>query len=210
MPPISAGAAGTTAEQKASVRETRSGAMTLVSGPEHDPATAANGTGVIDAAISGNGRWVAFTSDATNLVPGFVDGNGDGTTDVYLVDTATGDLTLVSHATPSLLTGANNQSDTASLSADGRYLLYTSLASDLVTPFTKADGAAAFDAYVYDRVVGTTTLVSRSPASASTTGNGQTLFAYITPDGRYAVLQSAATDFVPGFVDNNGTRTTST
>jgi Tol biopolymer transport system component len=77
-------------------------------------------------AISGDGRYVAFTSDATNLVPR--DRNGSG--DVFLHDAGTGQLTLVSRT--SMGGSANGHSAAPALSADGRIVAFQSDASDLV------------------------------------------------------------------------------
>src|SRR5262245_12602180 len=62
------GAAGTTGISKVYLRDVRTGALTLVSGPENQPNVVADGTAATPA-ISGDGRWIAFSSTATNLVP---------------------------------------------------------------------------------------------------------------------------------------------
>jgi Tol biopolymer transport system component len=195
------GAAGTTTQSKMYLRDVRTGSMTLVGGPEGAPGTAANGS-VSEAELSDDGRWVAYRSDSTNLVPGFVNGNANNT-DVFLTDTQTGAVTLVSHSTAGPLAGANASSDNPSISADGRYVAYTSTATNLISPFTDNDGVGAYDVFVYDRVTGTTTLISRSQGSATATANGESLFAAISPDGRYVAIESGATDLVPGFANNN-------
>src|SRR5438093_688563 len=85
------------------------------------------------------------------------------------------------HAGPRL--GPNSESNTAPRSGHGRYVSFTSKATNVVGGFTDNDGAVTYDAYVYDRVTGTRTLVSRSFVQAGTTGNGATIDAAISPDG---------------------------
>src|SRR4051794_1395645 len=123
---LGGGAVGTTALSKAYLKDTTTGQLTLVSNREQQPNTVADQSirhG--DVAISGDGRWIAFASFATNLVPGFVDANS-ADADVYLYEVATGDLTLVSHAAGAPLTTSSKSSETPSLSYDGRYVLYAS------------------------------------------------------------------------------------
>ena len=108
----------------------------------------------------------------------------------------------MSHSTSGALTGANGQADTPSISHDGRYVLYGSHATDLVSGFTDGNGGL-YDVYVFDRTTGTNTLVTRTPGSATTGLNGDALDASITPDGRYAVVNSRATNLMT-FTDNNG------
>src|SRR4051812_42418326 len=126
----------------------------------------------------------AFGSTATNLIPGFVQHNGTEP-DLYLYEVATGDLTLVSHSTASAVDGVNGQADTPSISRDGRYVLYGSNSTNLVSGFSDGNGGGGYDIYVFDRTTGTNTLVTRTAGSATTGLNQEALDAAITPDGRY-------------------------
>ena len=90
----------------------------------------------------------------------------------------------------------NADSSGAAMSADGRYLAFSSNASNLVP----GDTNGCSDAFVKDLQTGITTRVSAD--SAGNQGNGASFATAITPDGRYAVIVSNATNFVAG--DTNG------
>jgi Ca2+-binding RTX toxin-like protein len=153
--------------------------------------------------ISTDGRFVAFDSDATNLVPGDTN-NGS---DVFVRDRLTNTTTRVS--VDSAGNEANNDSGTPSISADGRFVAFTSFATNLAPGDTKNQSQI----FVRDRLTNTTTLLSVD--SIGNPGNtpvpsGRYL-GYIgssTPsisaDGRLVVFHSDATNLVPG--DTNNTR----
>jgi hypothetical protein len=96
------------------------------------------------ATISADGRYVAFSSNADNLVGN--DTNGDS--DVFLKDTWTGDIELIS-ANGNGGSG-NNVSEPTAVSADGRFVMFDSMASDLVP----GDDNRSWDAFLYDRTTG--------------------------------------------------------
>ncbi|MFI2710429.1 hypothetical protein ACH495_09905 [Micromonospora sp. NPDC018662] len=153
----------------------------------------AQGNGVsFGAATSGTGRYVAFISVASNLVPG----DTNGVRDIFVRDRLTSTTSLVSVST----TGAqgNGESTVPSISHDGRFVAFTSYATNLVAGDT--NGVA--DLFVRDRLLGTTTRVSVS--SAGVQGNGPSGFtsSMISGNGRYAIFYSAASNLVPG--DTNG------
>ncbi len=140
--------------------------------------------------ISSDGRFVAYTSYASNLVPG----DTNGTFDVFLYDRRSGTTERVSVATGGVQ--GNNQSTFASISADGRFVAFESVASNFVP-----GGAHGLNVYVRDRLNGTTDIVSL------TTGGAQTHYGLnelpsISEDGRYVVFRSYDRDLVPG--DSNG------
>src|SRR5947199_301364 len=110
-------------------------------------------------ALSADGRFVAFTSAATNLVAG----DTNGPTDVFVHDRQRGTTERVS--VDSAGTQANGASTGVALSADGRFVAFTSAAPDLVAGDT--NGAA--DIFVHDRQTGTTERVSMD--SAGNQGN---------------------------------------
>jgi Putative Ig domain/Fibronectin type III domain/WD40-like Beta Propeller Repeat len=144
------------------------------------------------SAISADGRYVAFRSDASNLVAGDTNGFGDE----FVRDTTTGATTRVSVATDG--TQANEHSHGSALSADGRYVSFASMASNLVA----GDTNAASDVFVRDQVAGTTTRVS--VASDGTQGNGSSGSggSAISANGRYVAFVSYASNLVAG--DTNG------
>ncbi len=171
------------------VKDTVSGAVTRVStdslGTEADGWSASS-------ALSANGRHVAFYSVATNLVAG--DGNGVG--DVFLKDTVTGGTTRVS--TDSLGGEANGGAGgRASISADGRYVAFSSDASNLVA----GDTNGSFDIFVKDTLTGVTMRVSTDGAGVE--GNFHSWSPSVSDDGRFVAFESYADNFVAG--DDNGT-----
>jgi TolB protein len=141
-------------------------------------------------AVSTDGRYVAFVSYAANLVPG----DTNGTSDVFVRDLRIGTTTRVSVSSSGAQ--ADDLSSDPDLSPDGRYVAFTSFASNLVPGDTNASG----DLFVRDLRMGTTTRVSVS--SAGEQANEQSYAGALTPDGRYITFPSAASNLVPG--DANG------
>jgi len=141
-------------------------------------------------AISGDGRWVAFESNADDLIPGDTNTHRD----IFLHDTRTGITSRVSVG-PSGIEADDNSFEPA-LSRDGRYVAFHSYASNLVPGDTNPD----CDVFVRDTQQGITSLVSVS--TAGTQGNGRTSDPAISADGRYVAFLSDATNLVPD--DSNG------
>jgi Tol biopolymer transport system component len=136
--------------------------------------------------LSADGRYVAFISYATNLVPG----DTNWVDDVFVRDRQTGITERVSVAGDG--TQANESSYGPSISADGRYVAFPSDASNLVP----GDTNDRRDAFVRDRQAETTALVSVS--STGTKGNLSSGTRSISADGRYVAFISYATNLVPG------------
>ena len=172
------------------VRDLTAGLTSLASVNSAGTATGAAASSA--GSISDDGRYVAFWSDANDLVAGDPQNR-----DVFVRDLQTGATTLVSVDSGGVK--GNGPSEGAAVSSDGRYVLFTSSASNLAA----GDANGASDAFLRDRQLGTTTLVS--VATGGQTGNGGSNGGAITPDGRYAVLTSDATDLVAG-ADLNGQR----
>lgn len=148
--------------------------------------------------LSDEGRYIAFTSTTTNLVPGQSDTNGG--TDVFLYDRVTASYTLVSRsAGSSTATGNGPVTSRPVISADGRFVSFASDATNHVPG--QVDSNSLADAFLFDRETGTVTLVSRSAASPVTAANGFSLAAIVSKNGRFVLLASAATDLVPGQQD---------
>jgi Tol biopolymer transport system component len=142
--------------------------------------------------LSTDGRIIAFTSSAANLVTNTHIGL---TLDAYVRDRQTGVITLVS-VSADARSGGNNHSSGPSLSGDGRVVVFESRAQNLVTNQTSGLG----DIYVRDVAAGVTRLVSVTVAGNG--GNGTSTGASITPNGRFVVFESAASDLVAN--DTNG------
>ena len=138
------------------------------------------------AAISGGGRFVAFDSEADNLVAGDTNHYGD----VFVHDRQTGETTRVSVAGDG--TQGNSWSTSASISADGRLVAFRSLASNLVP----RDTNGCEDVFVYDRQLGRTTRVS--VVSDGKQGNAASKCPSISSDGRFVAFESEATNLVAG------------
>jgi len=139
--------------------------------------------------ISADGRYVAFDSDATNLV----EGDSNGCPDVFVRDRLAGTTERVSVSSAQV--GGNLGSCGPAISADGRYVTFFSWASNLVPGDTNEWG----DIFVRDRLAQTTERVSLSSAGAE--GNNDSVYPSISADGRYVAFESDATNLVEG--DNN-------
>jgi Tol biopolymer transport system component len=176
------------------------GNISLVSHIPAGAGTTGNG-GSSSPAMSADGSYVAFESDATNLATGQSDPGA--TLDVFLFARSTGAVTLVSHAATSTTTTANGDSGAPSISADGSFVVFESDATNLVAGQSGASGT--LDVFLYARATGTLSLVSHTPTSATTTGNGDSGAASISADGNYVVFESVASNLVTGQSDGNST-----
>lgn len=176
------------------------GTTRLVSHAAGSPVRAGSG-GADQPALSADGRYVAFASSSADLVAGVED--LATSYHVYLWDRETGQTTLVSRRAGGE-EGADNVSLNPSISADGGVVVFASAASDLV-PGVTVSGSPDLHVYLYERVSGAVSLVSRSAASASRSGNGSSFKATVSADGRFVTYVSRATDLVAGQNDANGT-----
>jgi RHS repeat-associated protein len=142
-------------------------------------------------AATPDGRYVAFVSTSNDLLPG----DFSTTLDVFVRDTVAGITELVS-ATPvggfPPVQFPPTYAEVGGISADGRYVAFVSN-SVAIIPGTSATTTNVF---VRDRVLGTTRIVSGGPTGAG--GDRGSYSAKITPDGRYVLFHSHATDLVPG------------
>lgn len=155
-----------------------------------------------NVSVSADGRYVAFESDATNLVPGLTDNNNFS--DIYLRDTRLGTLRCISIANAT--TTGNALSANPVISADGRYVIFVSKASDLVTGVT--DTNFDYDLFRFDTVTNQTQLVSINVAG-TTAGNLQSGYSDLytrmydlSDDGRYVAFVSLASN-LNGLSDTN-------
>jgi Tol biopolymer transport system component len=175
------------------------GTTTLVSRSALSAVTTGNGPSR-SPVLSADGRFVAFVSEAGDLVAGQVDPSSD--LDVFLYDRELGTTALVSRTALSAVTAGDQPSRSPVLSADGRFVAFVSRATNLVP--LQADTSLSNDVFLYDRVGATTTLVSRTSASGATTGNESSDSPSLSADGAFVVFVSPATDLVGGQVDDNG------
>ncbi len=148
--------------------------------------------------ISADGRFLAFESDATNLVPG----DTNGVTDIFVHDRQTGSTTRISVATGGSQGNGPSNQETA-LSSDGRVVVFHSEATNLVP----GDTNGIEDIFVHDRQTGITTRVSVATGGGQALWNGQPNIgtsenASMSADGRFVAFDSFANNLVPG--DTNG------
>lgn len=137
--------------------------------------------------ISADGRFVVFNSFASNLTPGDTNGKLDN----FLLDRLTGTLERIS-VNSSGEQGNAAAMGMASISDDGRFVAFSSGASNLVP----GDTNNAYDIFVRDRQVGTTTRVSVDSAGAQ--ANGTSYSPAISADGGFVAFQSIAGNLSPG------------
>ncbi|TVQ30164.1 MAG: hypothetical protein EA376_13805 [Phycisphaeraceae bacterium] len=139
-----------------------------------------------EPAISWCGRFIAFASDATNLVPGVANAR----TDVYLHDVMTGET----HRISMLPDGTEGDGDSRfpSMSSDGRYIAFETSAGNL-DPRTVFGQRSVF---VHDALTGELELISVNDADDA--GNGTHGRPAISADGRYVAFTSNSNNLVPG------------
>ena len=126
-----------------------------------------------EAHIDATGRWVVFQSNANNLVPG----DTNKWTDVFLHDRQTGTTELVSVGLKGA--AANGRSYARGVSADGRYVAFSSAAENLVPGDTNKAG----DVFVRDMQAGVTERGSVGPGGEQ--GNKESADCAISTDGRF-------------------------
>jgi Tol biopolymer transport system component len=138
--------------------------------------------------ISGDGRVVAFTSAANNLVPG----DTNDRVDVFVHDQQTGATTRVSVSSAGRQ--ANGDSGEATISADGRFVAFSSHASNLV----QRDTNQGPDVFVHDLVTGKTTRVSVNSGGRQTNARSESDGPAISANGRFVTFSSSARNLVRG------------
>ena len=185
--------ADTDSTQDVFVRDLQANTTTLVSRAS-GAAGAKGDTNSVLPKISGNGRYVAFRSTATNLTPD----DTDATNDIFERDLQTNTTILVSRANGASGTTGNFDSWTPAISDDGRYVAFGTNATNLTTD-TLVGG---FPVFVRDTVAGTTKLVSRASGAAGAVGNGlSTQSPGISSDGRYVAFNSQSSNLDPADTD---------
>lgn len=153
------------------------------------------------ARTSADGRWVLYQSNASDLVEGFIDNNLTQD-DIFLFDRDQSASTLISNVPGSPQTSANGHSGNAEMSADARWISFSSTARDLVPGMVDMNGEG-HDVYLRDRLGTGATLVSHASSSPVVGANGYSYLAAISPDGRHLLLGSWATDLIAGHSDSN-------
>lgn len=157
-------------------------------GPQGLEADQASGA----SSLSRDGRYVAFSSSATNLVAN----DTNGTDDVFVHDRVLGVTERVS--VDSAGNQSNVQSSLPSISGDGRYVVFSSWAYNLVPNDTNNTN----DVFLHDRALHTTVRVSEGVGGVQ--GNNGSYQGSISRNGRWITFLSSASNLVP--LDSNDAR----
>jgi Tol biopolymer transport system component len=171
------------------VRDVVGGTTELVSARQAIlPSVTPNGPSSLSArSVSTDGRYVAFASEADNLVPG----DTNGCRDVFVRDLVLGTNYLVSLGTNGA--AANGISTDPSISGDGRYVAFASTADNLVA----GDTNKTYDVFVADLQAGATVLVS-AKLLGSSPGNASSHSPQISIDANYVLFRSKASNLTSG------------
>ncbi len=148
-----------------------------------------------DPMISGDGRFVAFTSTSDNLLTAL---DTNGVADVFVKELTPGAVTR-SSVNSGATTEPNGVSGRPWITRDGRFVLFDSAATNLVANDTNGTG----DVFLHDRSLSQTVRVNRSTSGAEAPAATVSLRGNVSDDGRYVVFETTATTLVPG-VDGNG------
>jgi Tol biopolymer transport system component len=151
-------------------------------------ATAGNGASSVPT-MNGDGRFVAFVSAATNIVAGF---SGQ---QVYVHDRntgANGTNSLISRDNSGTPNAGNQNSSAPSISSDGRYVAFTSLATNL------AAGVSGQQIYRHDRNGPTTSHVSKDNSVVPVPGNAASDTPSISGNGGFVAFSSQASNLLVG------------
>ncbi len=138
------------------------------------------------ATISADGRFVVFTSYASNLVAN----DTNGTDDVFVHDRSSGETSRVSIASDG--TEGNSTSRADAISADGRFVTFTSGASNLL--LNGEDSNDVDDVFIHDRQTAQTTRVS--VGSLGTEGGHRSGRSAVSDEGRFVAFQSEARNLI--------------
>lgn len=145
----------------------------------------------INPAISADGRFIAFESTATNLVPG----DTNNKSDIFVRDRLTNTTSRIS------VNSTGNQGNfdafNPAISADGRFVTFESNSTNLVA----ADTNNTSDIFVHDRLNGSTTRISVD--STGQEGDRPSLNPSISADRHFITFESNSTNLVPGDTNNN-------
>ena len=133
--------------------------------------------------LSADGRFVVFRSDATNLVPNDTNGVGD----VFMRDTSLNRTTRIS-VDSSGVQASEGSSDVDSISDDGRYVLFTTIATHV-----PEDTNGVTDVYLRDTVANTTVRVSVGDGNVQ--GDDESHGGRISPDGSVITFTTSASNF---------------
>lgn len=179
----------TNGERDAFVRNIQTGVVTRVS----VSSAGVEGVGYTsEVVISADGKWTAFVDESDNLVTG---DSGWGR-DVFLHELSSGITTRVS--VDSFGVAGDDRSEGVAISADGRYVVFHSRATNLVA----GDTNGVEDIFLHDRIAGTTERISNGLFGAES--DGVSTRPCISPDGRFIAYGSGATNLVANDLNGYG------
>jgi len=151
--------------------------------------TQSNGDSALDVDISGDGRFVVFASGATNLVAG----DSNGRIDIFLHDRQLGTTVRLSQTNAGV--AANADCTEPSISADGRFVAFTSAANNLVA----GDVNSRIDIFRLELATGVLLIAS---SAGVTQGNDTSGIPSVSADGRFVLFLTASNNLFAG--DTNG------
>jgi Tol biopolymer transport system component len=154
----------------------------------------------VTPAVSAGGRFVAFQSDATNLIPG---GVNNGFPNIFRHDPVTGTTVLISQSTSHAL--PNNDSQVPAISASGRFVAFRSPATNLVSNVTGPNGDQIYlrDTCFEASAGCNPSTILVSAANDGTIGTGFNDAPSVSADGRFVAFESLSQVLVPGVGDGN-------
>jgi Tol biopolymer transport system component len=157
------------------------------------------------SSISDDGRYVAFTSSSSNLVP--PDVGGAGQTDIYRKDLSDGSIIRVSRTPNPANAEPNASSSRPAISADGRYIAFTSFASNLVA--AGVAGTTQSNIFLYDVQADTTRIISHIEGNTALEATGNSDLPCITVVGTdvYVAFESAAQNLITGLTGYGASQT---
>ncbi len=136
--------------------------------------------------ISGNGKYIVFHSRATNLAPN----DNNQFRDIFIFDVVNNSVQLISSSPDG--SSANGDSNSPSISDDGRYISYISVANNI----DPIDDNNKYDVFLWDRETGTSELISKTFDGSPLVANNRN--PYISGNGKYIAFISDAKNLVAG------------
>jgi hypothetical protein len=183
------------------VYDRQSNATELISHAYSSSVTAANAVS-FNPTISGDGRYVAFESCSTNMVPGMTSPYSVlATPNVFLYDRLTLNCTLISHQYSSPLLGDTSGGSRVEISANGQVVVFSSVSVNLI--LNSVTPGYPYHAYAYSAATGQLKMMDHAYGNAAAPGNAGTYSYGVSADGHYAVISSSATNLT-GITVNSG------
>jgi hypothetical protein len=142
-----------------------------------------------EVSISGDGRYIAFSSDADNLVNPAGSPDNNHARDIFVYDRVGGDTIRASARDLTAKDVGNNTSDQPFISTDGEFVVFRSRATNLILPVPDANGSVP-DIYIRNLGTDRTYLVSKDTGDVQ--GVEESAYPTISDDGQFVAFQSRA------------------